>query len=347
MQVDLRSDTVTRPTDGMRRAICDADVGDAIFGEDPSVNRLEARIAELLGKEASLFVPSGVMANQLALLSQTRPGDEVILERRCHILNHEGGAPGFLSGVQTCPLDGDRGLLAPDQVEPAIRTGFYGEPVSRLLCMENTHNHAGGRILPQPVVDATCALARSRGLRAHLDGARLWNAAAASRTDIAVLAAPFDTVSVCLSKGLGAPVGSMLAGPEETIVRARRLRNSIGGGMRQSGVLAAAGLYALDHHRARLADDHRRARALAETLAGLPAFSIDPSGVDTNIVLFSVVDRPVDEVVHRLRDAGVWMIPFGPGRIRAVFHLDIDDDALSYTSDTLRRLFATSAASVS
>ncbi|MEZ4701606.1 MAG: GntG family PLP-dependent aldolase [Rhodothermales bacterium] len=339
MPVDLRSDTVTRPTEGMRRAMYEAEVGDNIYGEDPTVNRLQADVAALLGKEDALFVPSGIMANQLALLVHTRPGDEIIVERKCHIFNHEGGAPGFLNGVQTCPMDGDRGLLTPEHVEQAIRKGFYNEPTSRLLCLENTHNHAGGRVLPQESVAAAADLARRNGLSVHLDGARLWNAAAATGRPIAALAAPFDTVSVCLSKGLGAPVGSLLAGPADLIKKALRFRNSIGGGMRQSGILAAAGLYALAHHRDRLADDHRRARILAEALSQCADFRIDPADVDTNIVLFRVDRRPVADVLNALRAHDIWMSPFGPGLIRAVVHLDISEADIQQTVTTLNRLF--------
>ena len=341
MPIDLRSDTVTRPGEGMRRAIFEAEVGDNIYGEDPTVNRLQADVAALLGKEDAIFVPSGIMANQLALLVHTHPGAEIILERKCHIFNHEGGATGFLAGVQTCPIDGDRGMLLPEQVERALRNGFYGEPTSRLLCLENTHNHAGGRVLPQPLVEAAVAVARARGLAAHLDGARLWNAAAASGRTVAELAAPFDTVSVCLSKGLGAPVGSLLAGPADLIKKALRYRNSIGGGMRQSGILAAAGLYALAHHRERLVDDHRRARALADVLATLPGFEIDPAHVETNIVLFRVIARPVADVVAALRAEGIWVAPFGPGLVRAVVHLDISQTDIDATIEALRRLFST------
>jgi threonine aldolase len=344
MAVDLRSDTVTRPTEGMRRAMYEAEVGDHIYGEDPTVNRLQADIAALLEKEDALFVPSGIMANQLALLVHTHPGAEIILERKSHIYNHEGGATAFLAGVQTCPLDGDRGMLTVDAVERALRGGYYGEPTSRLLCLENTHNHAGGRVLPQETILAVANLARSRGLAIHLDGARLWNAAAASGRSLAELAAPFDTVSVCLSKGLGAPVGSLLAGPADLIKKALRWRNSIGGGMRQAGILAAAGLYALAHHRDRLVDDHRRAVVLAQALSALPGFEIDPSCVETNIVLFRVRDHPVPEVLQALRAADIWMAPFGPGLIRAVVHLDVSDADIARTVETLYHLFSRRAA---
>ncbi len=321
--IDLRSDTVTRPTEGMRRAMYEAEVGDDVFGEDPTVNRLQEEVAALLGKEAALFVPSGVMGNQLGLKVHTQPGDEVLVERTSHIFNYESGAPGLLSGVQLHVLDGVRGILSAAQVRQAVRAGYYWEAPSRLLCLENTLNKAGGVVYPLAATQEVAAAAREHGLRLHLDGARLWNAAAATGLPEAAYAAPFDTVSVCLSKGLGAPVGSVLAGSKSLIEAAHRYRKLFGGGMRQAGILAAAGRYALEHHRPRLAEDHEKARRLAEGLAALPAFVLDPATVETNIVVFDVAEGGAMPVLEALKAEGVAMVPFGPATIRATTHLDV------------------------
>lgn len=337
--IDLRSDTVTKPTPGMRRAMFDAEVGDDVFGEDPTVNRLQKEVAALVGKEAALFVPSGVMGNQLALKVLTQPGDEVLVERSAHIVNHESGASGLLSGVQLNVLDGERGVLRPETVRGAVRSGSYYEPQTRLLCLENTINIAGGRIYPLPVLQAVTSTAREAGLSLHLDGARLWNASVASGISESDYARPFDTVSVCLSKGLGAPIGSVLAGSEELIRSAHRYRKMFGGGMRQVGILAAAGLYALTHHRARLAQDHANAVRLAAGLSRIPAFQVEPARVETNIVLFDVASGEARETVRRLREAGVVMIPFGPSTIRATTHLDVTEADVDEAVDVAASLF--------
>jgi len=325
--VDLRSDTLTRPTPAMRRAMADAEVGDDVYGEDPTVKRLEATVAERLGKEAALFVPSGTMSNQLALNVHTRPGDEAIVERGAHVVNYESGAGAVLSGVQFQMLDGERGHLRADQIAGAVRAGYYWEPASRVVWCENTANRAGGTIQLPREAEAVAREARRFGLALHLDGARLWNAAVALGVAEADLAAPFDTVSVCLSKGLGAPVGSVLAGPKDLVAEAFRWRKRWGGGMRQVGILAAAGLYALEHNRDRLADDHARARRLAETLNGLPGVTVDLATVETNIVMVDVPGTAVDAAA-RLADAGVRVSPFGPQRLRLTTHLDVTDDDL-------------------
>ena len=331
--VDLRSDTVTRPTEGMRKAMYEAEVGDDVFGEDPTVHRLQDRIAELLGKEAALFVPSGTMGNQLGVKVSTSPGDEVILERSSHIFNYEAGAPGVISGVQLHVVDGADGVLRGADVERAIRPGNYWDARSRLVCLENTLNKAGGTVYPLDAMLDVAQTARSHGLRLHLDGARLWNATAASGVAEREFAAPFDTVSVCLSKGLGAPIGSVLAGSSELISRARHFRKMLGGGMRQVGILAAAGLYALEFERPRLADDHVTARRLAEGIAEISAFRINLSRVQTNIVMFDVENGDAAGVLARLAERGVLMVPFGPSTIRATTHRDVVmhqiDEALS------------------
>jgi len=328
--VDLRSDTVTKPTAGMREAMARAEVGDDVFGEDPTVNRLQETVAELLGKEAALFVPSGTMSNQIAIKCHTQPGDEVILERDSHSFHYEGGGPALLSGVQLHPLPGERGVITAAQVAAAVRPGDHHYPRSRLVCLENTHNRAGGTIFPLEAIGEIRQVADRHGLRMHLDGARLWNAAVATGISEREFAAPFDSVSVCLSKGLGAPVGSLLVGSREFIHLAHRYRKVFGGGMREVGILAAAGLYALAHHRQRLADDHRRARRLAEALAELPGASVDLESVQTNMVFVDVGPSGMEaaEVVAKVREQGVLCLALGPSVIRLVTHLDVDDEGV-------------------
>lgn len=340
--IDLRSDTLTRPTAAMRAAMAEAEVGDDVYGEDPTVRALERRTAEILGKEAALFVPSGTMGNQIALRLHCEPGDEVLTEAGGHVANHERGAPAALWGLTLRLIQGRKdGIIEPDHLRAALRRpGRYGVAdmvlPQRLVVLENTHNMGGGTIWPLPLFRDTAALAREHGLRVHLDGARLWNAAAASGESEAALAAAADTVSVCFSKGLGAPVGSALAGPAALIARARRFRGLLGGAMRQSGVLAAAALHALEKHRQRLVVDHRRARAFAEAIAPLPGIEIEPERVATNIVVFGV--RPLDAatLVERCWAAGVRMLPVAPDRVRAVFHLDLPDEAADRAAQAIR-----------
>lgn len=333
---DLRSDTVTRPTDAMRRAMADAEVGDDVYGEDPTVARLEARVAELAGTEAALFVPSGVMSNQLALKVHTAPGDEALAERSAHVLNYESGGAGLLSGVTVLALDDARGRghLTADVLASGLRSGAYWEPRQRLAWFENTCNRAGGTVQPPDETAEAVAVARQAGLATHLDGARLWNASVVLGASMADLAAPFDTVSLCLSKGLGAPVGSVLCGPRDLIREAHRYRKMWGGGMRQVGVLAAAGLVALDHL-PRLADDHARARALADacTAAGLAV--VPP---ETNIVMADT-PGPAADAVDALASLGVRVSAFGPHRLRLTTHRDVDDDALAAAVGAIARVF--------
>ncbi|NNE46956.1 MAG: aminotransferase class V-fold PLP-dependent enzyme [Rhodothermales bacterium] len=336
--IDLRSDTVTRPSPGMRAAMAAAEVGDDVFGEDPSVNRLQEDVAELLGKEAALFVPSGTMANQLAIKSQTSPGDEVLVERQSHIFNYESGAPALLSGVQLHVLDGDAGVVHSEQITAAIRHGYYWETPSRLLCLENTINRTGGTIFPIQEMAEVSATARDAGLSLHLDGARLWNAAAATGIQEARYAELFDTVTVCLSKGLGAPVGSLLAGPADTIKSAHRYRKMFGGGMRQAGVLAAAGSYALEHHRQNLGDDHEKIRHLAEGLARIPRFRVDRDRIQTNILTFHVLEGTSFDVVEMLRSRNVLVLPWGPDMIRATAHRDVSLEGVSRAVDIITEL---------
>jgi threonine aldolase len=336
--IDLRSDTVTRPTPEMLEAMMSAEVGDDVFGEDPSATRLEKKVARILGKERALFVPSGTMANQLAIRLHTEPGDEVLCEADSHMAHYESGAPAALSGVLLRSIPGKRGAIRADQLSEYLRQGHEWEARSRLLCVENTHNRAGGTVISLRDVETLTKAGRDRGLALHLDGARLWNASAATGIPEKDYAVDFDTVAVSLSKGLGAPVGSLLAGSAETMARARRFRKMFGGGMRQIGFLAGAGLYALDHHRERLVEDHHKARILAEGIDTVAGLHIDPTEVDTNIVMFST-DDPASEVVARLGEIGILMVPFGPHQVRATTHLDVSDMDIEMVISQMQRVF--------
>lgn len=324
--IDLRSDTVTRPTDAMRRAMAEAPVGDDQYGEDPSVNLLQERIAALLGKEAALFVPSGTMSNQLALKLLTRPGDEVIVGDEAHIVWHETGASAANAGVQFAAVGRGGLFTAADVVRACKPRDHIVQPPSSLVVIENTHNRGGGVVFPQGEVTAIAAVARDLGLRVYLDGARLFNVAAATGISLAELAAPADMVSVALSKGLGCPVGSVLAGTKADMARGVRARRMFGGALRQAGILAAAGLHALDHHLDRLGDDHANARVIAEGLAGVPGVVLDPATVQTNIVVFHLADAAPDAatVVARARAEAVLLAAFAPRTIRIATHLDVD-----------------------
>lgn len=334
--IDLRSDTVTKPSPGMRRAMAEAPVGDDQYGEDPSVNRLQQRIAELLGKEAALFVPSGTMSNQIALKLLTRPGDEVIVAD-AHMLWLEAGAGAANSGVLFTSI-GRGGLFTADDFRAALKpTGHIVLPATGLVVIENTHNLGGGVVFPQADAVAICAAAREAGVASYLDGARLFNAAVASGLNLAELARPFDLVSVALSKGLGCPVGSVIAGSASDIARAVRARRMFGGAMRQSGILAAAGLYALDHHVDRLDEDHANARLIAERLAGLPGIALDLATVETNIIVFRLASGMPDAaaIAARAREAGVLISALGPRTLRAVSHRDISRAACEHAADLL------------
>ena len=299
--IDLRSDTVTRPSPEMRKAMFEAEVGDDVFQEDPTVNELQDYAAELLGKEAALFVSSGVMGNQLCLNVLTNPGDEVICEKDSHIFNYESGSPAKLSGIQLYPLDGKLGVITPDQVESAIRPlSAYYMPRTKVIEAENTHNRAGGTIQPLDNIIELGKFAKKYNLYYHLDGARIWNASIASGIPVKEYAEHFDTISCCLSKGLGAPVGSLIAGSKDFIKEAFRIRKSWGGGMRQVGILAAAGLYALKNNISRLEEDHRKAKMLAEVLGGMKSIRIDLDAVQTNIIIFQPLNISVDEAFSKM-----------------------------------------------
>jgi len=335
--IDLRSDTVTRPTAAMRAAMAAAPVGDDQYGEDPTVNALQERVAAMLGKEAAIFLPSGTMANQVALRTLTRPGDDVLVSRESHAVWHEMGGSAANAGVQFTEI-GTRGVFSADDVKAALKPrGHVIYPPTTLVEVENTHNRSGGIVVPQPVVERVCATAREHGLATFLDGARLWNAAVASGRKEAELAAPFDLVAVSLSKGLGAPGGSLLAGARATLDLAVRYRRMFGGAMRQSGIYAAAGAYALDHHHARLADDHANARLFAERLAQSPRVVLDLATVQTNIVVFTVTADAPDgaAIVAAARAKGVLVFAFGPRTIRAVTHLDVSRAQCAEAAETL------------
>jgi threonine aldolase len=328
--IDLRSDTITRPTPAMRAAMAEAELGDDVFGDDPTVNALQERIAAMLGKEAALFVPTGTQSNLCALMSHCQRGDEYIAGQMAHTYRWEGGGGAVLGSIQPQPLPNqpDGTLLLAD-IEAAIKPDDAHFARTRLLALENTW---GGKVLPMPYIAAATALAHAKGLAAHLDGARLFNATVASGVPAADIARHFDSVSVCFSKGLGAPVGSALVGPKDFIARAHRIRKMLGGGMRQSGVLAAAALHALDHHIDRLADDHANARALAEGLQGLPGVTVEPP--QTNIVFVDLAADKAAGVVDRLRQAGV--LCTGLYRLRLVTHLDVSAADISRAIAALR-----------
>jgi threonine aldolase len=335
--IDLRSDTVTRPSPEMRKAIAAAPVGDDQYGEDPTVNQLQDRIAALLGKEAAMFVPTGTMANQIGLRTLTRPGDDVIVSRESHAVWHEAGAGAANAGVQFTDI-GTRGTFTADEVVAAIKPrGHALYPPTTLIEIENTHNRSGGIVFPQEDVERICAAARERKIATFLDGARLWNVAVASKRSLAELAAPFDLVSVALSKGLGAPAGSVLAASRDVIGNAIRHRRMLGGAMRQAGILAAAGLYALDHNIERLAEDHANARRIGERLTQCPHIELDIATVQTNILVFRLRPEAPDAttVVAQARERGLLIFAFGPRTIRAVTHLDVSAEQCGRAAEIL------------
>jgi len=334
--IDLRSDTITQPTSAMRRCMAEAVVGDDVLGDDPTVQQLERQVAELLGKEAALFVPSGSMANQVAIRCHTQPGDELLLDANAHIYFYEAGAPAALSGVLCRLLPGVRGVFTAGDVRAALRPKNVHFPPTQLIAIENTHNRGGGSIWPLEQIWEVCNLAHDNDIRTHLDGARLWNASVATRIPESQYAGSFDSVSVCFSKGLGAPVGSALAGSTAFIARARRFRKQFGGGMRQSGILAAGALHALEHHRERLAEDHANARQLAAGLSEIPCLRINADEVETNMVYFELEKRAATEVVEELKTKGVLMLPTGERTIRAVTSLAVDSEGVALAVAAVR-----------
>lgn len=328
MPIDLRSDTITQPTRGMRDAIANAEVGDDVLGDDPTVQQLEKFVASLLGKEAALYMPSGTMTNQVALRTHTEPGDEVVLESQAHIYYYEGGGPAVLSGVMCRLIPGDHGIFTAADLHQVLRPNNVHFPKTKLVCLENTHNRGGGKIYPLSEIAAIAQVCKVQELKLHLDGARLWNACIATGISEARYVQAFDSVSVCFSKGLGAPIGSALVGSQDFIERARRFRKMFGGGMRQAGMMAAGALYALKHHRARLEDDHINAKALAKGLQAIPGIEIDPTTVQTNIVVFQTTFIPAHVLVERLQLKGVYMLAVGLNSIRAVTNLMVSEQQI-------------------
>lgn len=341
VRVDLRSDTVTRPTAQMRAAIAAADVGDAVYGEDPEVNALEREVAALFGHEAALFTPSGVMANQIAMALLVSPGEELLADADSHVVTYEAGAAAVVSGISTRTWPARGGGLDADEIAPYVRPDGYHAVPTRAIAVEQTHNRGGGAVLPLATLRRLRQLADDAGIGLHCDGARIWHAHVADGVPLSTYGALFDTISVCLSKGLGAPVGSVMVTSADRIARARLLRARLGGAMRQAGVLAAAGRYALRHHLDRLADDHVRARRLAEALA--PYGVVDAEQVRTNIVGLDLTKSPVD--AHTLAEkagaAGVLVSVLGPRTARLVTHLDVDDAGTAHAASVLRDIFAT------
>jgi len=339
--IDLRSDTVTKPSAAMRQAIAAAEVGDDVFRDDPTVIKLEQEVARMLGKEAALFVPSGTMGNQVALRVLSQPGWELLCDRECHAVCYEAAGPAVHSHLMVNLLTTERGMISADMVRQNVREKNIHIPETHIVALENTHNRHGGTILPQEEILEVRRVADEFGLLMHLDGARIWNAHVATGLSLPQLTAPFDSVQCCLSKGLGAPVGSMIVGSVEFIDKCRRVRKVFGGGMRQVGILAAAGLYALKHNIARLADDHANARLLAEGLQKFRLFYVDMSRVQTNIVIANITtDVTSVQVLEKLKTVGVWAVPFGPKKLRFVTHLDVTradcEEALERMTRVLR-----------
>jgi threonine aldolase len=338
--VDLRSDTVTKPSPGMRQAMAEAEVGDDVFHEDPSVNRLEDMVAALYGKDAALYVASGTMANQIAIRAQTHHGDEIIMERTSHPFNSEAGALAALAGVQVNLVDGAHGIMDAEQIRAVVRSPNVHHAPTALICLENTHNRGGGSVWPLENIRAIREVARSAGVPMHLDGARLMNACVATGLTPKDYAQYFDSCTLCLSKGLGAPVGSLIIGAKEFIAKAHRFRKQFGGGMRQAGILAAAGIYALEHNVERLAEDHLNAKRLARGIAEIKGLTVDVNRVETNIVYFDVrqAGLSVPILLERLKAEGVLMLGTGPNSIRAVTHLDVSKDGIERAVKVLREV---------
>lgn len=339
--IDLRSDTVTKPSPEMRRVMAEAEVGDDVFGDDPTMNKLQEKVADMLGKEAALFVPSGTMANTIAILAHTQPGDEVIVERESHTFNYEVAGAAVMGGVQLNTILGERGILEPDQIAREIREPNVHIPPTKLICLENTHNRGGGSIYPLEKIQAIHNLAQRHNIKMHLDGARLFNACVATGISPNEYAQNFDSLMFCFSKGLGAPVGSILVGSKAFIERAHRVRKMLGGGMRQVGILAAAAWYALENNVERLAEDHAHAQMLAIELAKIKGFQVNPEHVETNILVFDVSQSgfSVAEVLSKFKSKGILMVSFGRTLARAVTHLDVSREDIEITIRVVHELF--------
>jgi threonine aldolase len=341
--IDLRSDTVTRPSDEMRKIIAAAEVGDDVFGDDPTVIKLQEKVSSLFGKEAALYVPSGSMGNLVAIKTHTTHGEEIICEEDCHSLNYEAGSLGAVAGLISHTFRGDHGVFTREQVEPYIKKKSLHTPPTALIALENTHNHAGGTIFPLEEIKNLYEMTREHGIKMHLDGARIWNAHVATGISLSEYGKYFDSIQCCFSKGLGAPIGSIVIGNAEFIERARRFRKMFGGGMRQVGIIASAALYALEHNIPRMAEDHANASILAENLAEIEGIYIDLRTVQTNIVIMDVASsgRTVPDILGKLKAEGVLGVQFGATRIRCVTHLDVHKDDINTAVDAFRKVFAT------
>ena len=340
-RVDLRSDTVTQPTPKMREIMSSAIVGDDVLGDDSTVNELQDYVAKILGKEAALFVPSGTMSNAIAIKSQTKPGDEIVTHKKSHIYLYEGGGYASLSGCSVSLVDGEKGIMNPENVQSAIRKSEGSQshyPNCSLICVENTANMGGGSLYPIEVLDSICKIAHDNNCRAHLDGARLFNAVIASNINPERMVKNFDTISICLSKGLGSPVGSLLVGDSETIAEAHRWRKIFGGGMRQAGILAAAGLYALKNNIERLHEDHKRAFLLAESINSMNDFEVDISSVQSNMAYINCLNKSASTVVSELGKLGIDVLSIDENVVRAVVHLHITDEDISRTIDAFKTI---------
>lgn len=339
--IDLRSDTVTRPSEAMRQAMATAEVGDDVFNDDPTVIRLEKMVADLFGREAALFVPSGTMGNQVCLKTISQPGDEIICEEGAHIFNYEVATAAAFSGLLFHVLRGVRGVMTAAEIRPMIRSDDIHSPRTRIITLENTHNRAGGTIFPLEEMEAIHLLAEERRLMVHLDGARIWNAHVVSGVPLAEYARLVDTLSVCLSKGLGAPIGSMVIGDQDFILEARRTRKMFGGAMRQVGIIAAAGIYAIEHNIARLTEDHDNAWYLAEAISEIDGIYVDLDSVQTNIVIMDIAQsgQQVSEVLGAFRQKGLLAVAFGPTKIRCVTHLDVTHDDCVDTIKIFKEVF--------
>lgn len=341
--IDLRSDTVTRPTQAMRAAMASAEVGDDVFAEDPTVLKLEQKVAQMLGKEAALYVPSGTMSNQICVKAHTVPGDEILCDANCHVYVYEVGGPAVLSGVTCRTIEGDSGILDLAQLEDKIRPADQHLVRTRMVCLENTHNRGGGKIYPIDKIAAISQWAHKHGLIMHLDGARLWNAIVATGIPGTEWGKHFDSLSVCFSKGLGAPVGSAVVGTREFITRCKKIRKLFGGGMRQAGVIAAGALYALENNVQRLADDHRHAQILAETIAATPGLRLTPPQVETNLVWFHI-DKDLGsakELTANLKEQGILVHAAGPQTVRMCTHLDVSAAQVERAADALKKAVRT------
>ena len=339
--IDIRSDTVTQPTEGMRKAMLEAEVGDDVLGDDPTVIKLQNKAAELLGKEAALYVPSGTMSNIVATRTHTSPGDEIVTEAHSHIYRYEGGAFAALSGCSVALVDGKNGLMTSEQVSSSIRKAegsLSHYPNGSLVCVENTAQGGGGSVYSQEAIDDICKVAREKDCKLHMDGARLFNASVASNTDPARMVRDFDSISICLSKGLGAPIGSVLVGSKEDLAQAHRWRKMFGGGMRQAGMMAAAGIYALENNIDRLREDHRRARKFAEALVEMPNFSVNLDTVQSNIVYIGVGKGKSKQMIEKLAKQDIDILDTDDSTIRAVFHLHIGDEDLEKIIEVFAQL---------